>query len=92
MAKDLKMLPEELLDLHALASDVYEHDHLTGRALLAVVHHLAHAHNLDVADEQEKANKKADEQAQAREKALAEESAKIETARAGAAPSQEGKK
>lgn len=49
MPDDFKMQPDELRELHAHAAAVGERDVHLGRLLTLMVHHLGHAHGLDMA-------------------------------------------
>lgn len=73
MATDKKMQPAEVLELRDRAEEVHLRDRDTGNVLLSIIHHLAHAHGYDVAEEDEKARKQAEEDEKARnDQAIAE--------------------
>lgn len=80
--KDLKMQDGDLLEMQGLVDTVHTHDSVVGRALQSILHHLAHAHGLDVADVQEKARKDAEERQKAENERLQAENAQIEQERA----------
>lgn len=62
MANDTyKMQPDEFKSLREQANEVTLRDVHVGRLLQNIVHHLGHAHGLDAAEEDKKAEKQAEQ-------------------------------
>jgi len=80
----LQMTPEEFAELRAQVAALGQQDVVLGRVLSAMLLHLGHAHDLDPAVEDAKA------QAAAEQAAKEEEAAAAKAAEEAAAPVQEG--